>query len=522
MKLKNMMYAIGLAWTCGACTGDYLDTTPESYVDKGTIFESTENAKLAVNGICRLMYKQCLGTQGYNGEGTIKLFYGDYMGNDFQKSNYTGWQTTINSGYIENNTAINNYYPWFYYYKLIVNANAIINNIDAATGTDDERKFLKAQGLTVRAYAYTMLSQIYCYRWQDSNNGTTRGLPLRLDESTGDLAPSTLAEVYEQIYADLDEAIRNYEECDEDRDDVYLPDLNVAHCTYARAALIREDWATAAEHAPLGREGYSLMSVSDYVDSGFNTPNSEWIWSTSGAMTQTLHYYGFFAYLGSSSNTIMCRSYPGAISKELYDQIPETDIRRGMFLAPQESDGITDYSARVTTGPLYNRAQSEYGDKLYATSYIFPYMQFKFQCSEDYFGCGDINHFRSSEMYLIEAEACCHIAGREADARRLLEELVRDSGRDPQYACTKSGDELLTEVRLYRRIELWGEGFDWFDYKRWNLPRVRKTSDEGGSFKSNFQGTLNPEDRNRWTYVYPYRETAYNGAFSSGPVLTED
>lgn len=521
MRLKNIIYAAGLAWICGACADDYMDTTPERYVDKGTIFESADNAKLAVNGVCRLMYKQCLGTQGYNGEGTIKLFYGNYMGNDFQKSNLTGWQTTINSGYLENNTAINDYYPWFYYYKLIVNANAIVNNIDDATGTESDKQFIKAQGLTLRAYAYTMLSQFYCNRWQDSNNGSTRGLPLRLDESTGDLAPSTLAEVYAQIYQDLDEAIGYYEASGIERDDEYLPDLNVAHCTYARAALIREDWATAAKHAPLGRAGYSLMSVNEYVEGGFNTPNQEWIWSTNGDKVQSLFYYGFFAYLGSNANAIQCRSYPGAISKELYDQIPETDIRRGMFLAPVESDGITDYSARVTSGPLYDRAQNEYGNKIYATSYIFPYMQFKFQCAEDYYGCGDINHFRASEMYLIEAEADCHL-GKDAEARSLLAQLVKDSGRDPEYSCAKSGNDLLTEVRLYRRIELWGEGFDFFDYKRWKLPRVRKTSAEGGSFKSNFQGTLNPEDRNGWTYVYPYRETAYNGAFSSGPIKTED
>lgn len=532
MKLRNVIYAAALAWVCGSCADDYLDTAPESDVSKETIFESVENAKLAVNGLSRLMYRQYLSTQGYNGEGTIKLFYGNYMGNDFQKSNLTGWQTTINSGYLENNTAVNDYYPWFYYYKLIVNANAIIHNIDDAVGESTateaqvqaQKQFIKAQGLTVRAYAYTMLSQLYCYRWQDSNGGSTRGLPLRLDESTGDLPSSTLAEVYAQIYQDLDEAIGYYEAAaneKQERSDKYAPNVDVAHCVYARAALIREDWATAATHAALGRAGYSLMSVSDYEDGGFNAPNQEWIWGTYGGTVQNLFYYGFFAYLGSNANAIQCRSYPGAISKELYDQIPETDIRRGMFLAPVESDGITDYSARVTSGTLYNRAQNEYGDKLYSTSYIFPYMQFKFQCADDYYGSGDINHFRASEMYLIEAEADCH-TGNESSARQLLEELVRDSGRDPQYACTKSGDDLLTEVRLYRRIELWGEGFDWFDYKRWRLPRVRKTSAEGGSFKSNFAGTLEPEERNNWTYVYPYRETAYNGAFSSEVVQTEE
>lgn len=523
MKLKNLIYAAGLALVCGACAGDYLDTLPESSSKKEVIFETTDNARVAINGICRLMYKQCLGTQGFNGEGTIKIFYGNYPGNDYQKCNLTGWQNTINSRYIENNTSIYDYYPWYYYYRVIGNANSVILNIDKASGTEKERQFIKAQALTIRAYAYTMLTQIYCSRWQDSNNGASAGLPLRLDDTTTDLPNSTLGEVYKQIYKDLDDAIENYELSKLDREDYYTPNIDVANCVYARAALIREDWATAAKYAPKAvEEGYGLMNVSDYVDGGFNTPNDEWIWGSDGSVLQRLFYYGFFAYQGSNANATQCRSYPAAISKELYDQIPATDVRRGMFLRVEEGDGITDYSVRVSSSksPLYKRAKEEYSDKLYSTSYIFPYMQFKFQCTDNY-GCGDINHFRVSEMYLIEAEADYHL-GKEAEARQLMEELIRDSGRDPEYSCTKSGEALLDEIRLYRRIELWGEGFDWFDYKRWKLPRIRKTSAEGGSFRSNFAGTALPTDLNNWTWVYPYRETAYNDSFSSGPVQTED
>lgn len=522
MKLKNIIYTVGLAWICSSCASDYLDTTPQSSVGKVTIFETTDNAKLAVNGLCRMMYIQYLGQQGFNGEATIKFYYGNYPGNDFQQCKRTSFKNTATSGYIEDNTRYWDYYPWFYYYKLIGNSNAIIMNIDAAQGKEADKQFIKAQALTVRAYAYTMLTQLYCFRWQDSNNGSTRGLPLRLDENTGDLAPSTLGQVYAQIYQDLDDAVSNYASSGQDRDksDNYSPSLDVAYCTYARAALIREDWATAAKYAALARKNYPLMNVSEYMDGGFNTVNKEWIWSSYGEAPQKLYYYGFFAYIGSNANSSVCRQYPCAISKELYDQIPETDIRRSMFLGVEASDGIKDYSARVQKGALYNRAKADYSSKLYSTTYIFPYMQFKFQCKDNY-GVGDPNHFRSSEMYLIEAEANCHL-GKEAEARNLLLALVKESGRDPEYACDKSGDELLDEVRLYRRIELWGEGFDWFDLKRWKLPRIRKTSAEGGSFVADFVVNAQPSDLNNWTWVYPYRETAYNGAFISDPVAAEE
>lgn len=73
-------------------------------------------------------------------------------------------------------------------------------------------------------------------------------------------------------------------------------------------------------------------------------------------------------------------------------------------------------------------------------------MSFKFKCI-DKVGAMPFNLFRSSEMYLIEAEANCHLTpSKEAEARQLLKELIRDSERAPQYTCDKSGQALLDEI----------------------------------------------------------------------------
>lgn len=513
--MKKILYTLGLTVLLASCGSSYLDTVPQSSTGTATIFETTQNAKLAINGICRLMVNQYLSSQGFNGEGTIKTWYGNYPGNDFQKSNLTGWSSIINSLYHERNTSSYCYYPWFYYYKLIGNANAIIENIDNASGSNEEKQFIKAQALTFRAYSYMMLSQLYCHRWCDSNNGSSRGLPLRIDLSTGELPTSTLAEVYGRIYEDLNEAISNFTASELDRasGDNYSPNLDVAYATYARAALTREDWATAARYAVLARANYPLMTNSEYVDGGFNTPNQEWIWSSYNATDQNLHYYSFFAYQGSNSSASICRTYACSISKELYDQIPETDVRKNMFLGPKEGETYTTSTGRASKGALYDRAMKDYADKIYSTSYIFAYMQFKILCA-DQPGIGQLNNFRSAEMYLIEAEANCHIGGKDAETQKLLVALNKDSGRNPAYTCTKTGDNLLQEVKLYRRIELWGEGFDWFDYKRWKEPIVRKAYPEG-SFHVQFAITIQPSDNNQWTWVFPAKEVDYNDALSS-------
>ena len=158
--MKKLLYALaGFGFMVSSCADDYLDTMPESSTATGTIVESVENAKMAINGICRMMSTQYLGSQGFNGEGTIKTWYGNYPGNDFQKSNLTGWSPIINSTYMERNTASYDYYPWYYYYKLIVNANAILMNMETMTGSDSDKNFIKAQALTFRAYSYFMMSQ---------------------------------------------------------------------------------------------------------------------------------------------------------------------------------------------------------------------------------------------------------------------------------------------------------------------------------------------------------------------------
>ncbi len=495
-----------------SCSSDYLDVESNESADTETIFATTDNVKLAVNGLSKIMTQQYLKKQGCNGEGTIKVWYGNYPGNDYQKSALTSWKDITNMNLMQQSSSLYLYYPWFYYYKLIGNANAIICRVDEASGDEKEKQFYKAQALIYRAYCYSMLVQLYAKRWKDSNNGASRGVVVRIDESKGDMAASTLAESYAQIYKDLDEAISLFQSSGMDRDksENYLPGINAAYAVYARTALNREDWATAAKYAPLARQGYALMSNDEY-NSGFNTPNQEWIWSVYSSEQETLYYYQYFAFEGSNSSASLCRNYPSAISKELFNQIPETDIRRNLFLDPKTDSYSASTGAAETA--LSARAKSTYGSKLFSTSKIYAYMQFKQQATAMP-GVGQFSLFRSSEMYLIEAEAQCHL-GHDTEAQALLVALNAGSGRNPAYTCSKTGESLLEEVRLYNRIELWGEGHDWFNYKRWGLPIERHDAKAGGSFNSNFAVTINPSDNNGWTWSFPNKEIDYNSLIAS-------
>ncbi|MFT4202718.1 MAG: RagB/SusD family nutrient uptake outer membrane protein [Chitinophagaceae bacterium] len=504
MKKHIYIVATALSLVLGSCKKSYLETAPTDATSSAIVFETTQNAAFAINGLAKMMTMQYLGSQGFNGEGTIKMYYGNYPGNHFYVY-LTGWAAIINATFNENTTSIYDYYPWFYYYKIIGNANSIVVNIDNATGTESERAFIKAQALTYRAYSYMMLAQLYGYRWSDSNSGATDGLVLRLDESIDEMPLSTLAETYAQIYADLDQAISLYSSSTETRSAFYEPDISVAYAVYARAALDKQDYATAETYAAKAREDYPLMGTTDYI-AGFSNETSEWIWGSYGASDETLYFYSFLAYIGYNSNASAVRTYPKCISKDLFNKIPSTDVRKSLFLDP------TGYTYSSTSGvagsALAAYARTLYPD-LYSTATVYAYMNFKFKAN-DLPGVGNLCHFRSSEMLLIEAEAKYFQNKPASQIQALLVELNKTSGRDASYSTSSTGTALLTEIKLYRAIELWGEGFDWFDMKRWGDTISRTSVANGGNYPAALAVTIYPEDNNKWTWKIPNRETDYN------------
>ena len=489
-----------------SCSDDFFDTMPTNSISPANIFETTEKARMAVNGLNKLMTRQWHGTQGYNGEGTIKMFYGNYMGNHFH-ANISGWVTTMTMGWLDNPLHRQTYYAWHYYYTLIGNANTIIEYIDGATGSEAERQYIKAQALGFRAYSFLMLSQLYGNRWQDSNNGASSGIVLRTDISTGDQALATLGQSYQQVYDDLEEAIRLFKASGLKRkaDEFFEMDLDVAYAIYARAALVRQDYAKAREMSRLAMANYPLMTNAEY-NGGFMHPNREWIWGSYGASDEQLHFYSFHAYIAYNSTASAVRTTPKIISRQIFNQIPDTDIRKGLFLDPAGRSYPTTTGLAATTSPLHLETHAQWD--LDPSARVYAYMQFKFKAF-DMPGVGNINHFRSAEMLLIDAEASYFLNDAPA-AQAALTALNKDSGRNPQYATTNTGQALLDEIKLYRAIELWGEGFDWFDHKRWGDPMDRKVYADGGNFGAIFALRFEPEDRNKWTFVIPNRETDYN------------
>jgi len=524
--MKNMkkfsIIALALAVLVSfGCAKDYLDTYPTSSTSPGSILGTTDAAVVAVNGLGKLMHRQygAYG-QGYNGEGTVRLYFGDYLGNNLMKGNSTSFQNSANGNLYVSNTATLGSYAWYYYYMLIGNANTIIKEIDNAEGTDADKAYIKAQALTYRAYSYFNLAQIYGRRWSDGSDKPSCVLRLT-GEEPDNLDRATQGEVYAQVYADLDEAINLFNKSGKanKRSDTHIVDLDVAYGVYARVALTREDWSNALKYAQMLRSKYPLQSVTEEL-AGFSNPTNEWIWSIYGAEDETLYFYDYFCYAAYNAQTSTTRNYPIMISRHLFDQIPTTDIRRAWWLDPAGYEGqfnTNTMKASSTSNKLtlYGRdyAAKVRGHELLTTHLIFAYMNMKISNNVQP-GIGHLCLMRGSEMLLIEAEAQYRL-GNESAARDLLVELNATTKRDPAYTCDKSGKALMDEIKLYRGIELWAEGFNWFDLKRWGDSISRKTYANGGNWMSSYAVSFGPNEKNNWTWCIPRNETDYNKGISS-------
>ena len=540
MKTKNILIAGLVASTALAmtsCGSDYLETSPSESVSTGQAVGSTTNAYKALNGIAKTMStQQYAWSQGCAGEGRIISIYENYPSQDYIYNYYAaGWGPIMNIQYNTRNNTSYAAYPWYYYYTIIGQANSIICNIDNATGPESEKNFDKASALTYRAYGYEKLLHYYCPRWKESGNGSAEGLPLRVDESTGDLAPSTMAEVYQQIYKDCEDAIALFQSSDFNRSssEIWIANENVAHAVYARAALTREDYSTALAQAKLARQGYPLMSNAEY-QSGFCKPTSEWIFGSYGDATENLWYWSYgtqYSCNGYYANNTPCGG--GAMYKGLYDQIPNNDARKALFITEDKFPEFDIYNkanvnqtyAFVSGDDMWDAVYS-YINRLWASSGVssmaMPYQagyfylggQMKFYVF-DTPGVGYLPFIRSSEMVLIEAEAN-YFLGNASAAQASLVELNATSGRNPEYTCTLTGDALWNEIMNYRCFELWGEGFGYSDFKRWGRAISRKTLANGGNAHAAIAIDIPASASNSWIWAVPQYETDYNKGYSTG------
>lgn len=369
---------------------------------------------------------------------------------------------------------------WTTLYTLISKANEIIELYPNGGATVNENGLL-GQAYAFRGMSYYYLVQIY----QDylNEDGTFKedapAVPIIYSKADGKTEEereaakgrNTVKDVLTVCQKDLEKAVELLDLGYQRPNKNYI-DSSVARGLLARFYLLTQQWEKAAETAKAARKGYTLMDKAR-LHSGFNAiGDAEWMWGFNHTTETQTSFASLFSHLATEGPGYGS-SYPFLIDKRLYDQIPETDYRKSLF------NGAEGDATRTTSGAKR------------------PYANQKFQYKDGWL-C-DYMYMRAAEMVLIEAEAYAH-QNNGSEAARVLKELMET--RDPQWNMSSV---TVDDVYLQRRIELWGEGFTYFDLKRLNKGINRNYEGSNHNYKLAF-----PAHDVAWTFQIPRSEIQEN------------
>lgn len=313
-------------------------------------------------------------------------------------------------------------YAYETFYKSIFYANHILAEIDEKAGHSAEADQIKAEAYAMRAYAHFELLNMYAVNYNKTTAATDKGVPLSL---TIDLeqkyAPSTVAEVYTQIFSDLDQAEKLFTATTPTTNSLrYRFSKRSFYALKSRIHLYRQEWEQAKNDA----EQALILNdkLEDLNDVSSQLPNNY----ASKEMIQAL------------------------------DEIGVSTVSRSTFIHP-------DFMALYNAGDL---RPAKYFQKSGSRWMSIKSGNKQFNSS-----------FRNAELYLNIAEAEAQLENPAA-ARIALLKLAKNRLTPAYYLEyeTKvnglSGTALLKEIYLERARELSLEGLRWFDLKRTDRPEI--------------------------------------------------
>lgn len=471
-KTKQFIYLFAAGLLFSSCGKEFLDTTPQSTINSEQLGSSSQATLGTLKGIFATL--RSYGTTGYAGhedyghKGVLSVI--DLMGEDVIMNNLNWGGFNYNyTGRVSTNART--HYPWLTYYTQIKNANTIINSVDENT-EDPQLKAIRGQAIALRGYFHFMLARIYGPTYV--GHQADLSVPINAVE----LSPkrNTVEEVYTQIVSDLTTSIDALEGYS--RPNRELLDQSVAMAFLADVYLEMGEYQKAADMANSAKSDYQLLSESGWKNGFYDISQDETMWGADLNAELTTFVASFFSHF-DNTNSGYSQGGNIVIDRRLYDAMSPTDYRKSMFQGATSGkfDGVT------------------YG----------PYMSYKFRDLTSDRVSGDYIYLRSALMYYIEAEGLAK-SGNEQGAKDVLFEITVK--RDPSYTkSNKSGAELIDEIITQKRIELWGEGFGFFDLKRLGKDIVR---DYTGTNHPSYGRFNIPTGDNKWLFMIPQDELDAN------------
>lgn len=473
---KNIgILALALGFTLTSCNESFLEAVPETDLSDATVFVAPDRVLAQVNGL-------------YGSAKNGSLFGGRYLiYNDIRAEEFINRTTNTVTGYTTyqgNQDPADTYIAafWSQSYLTINRINLFLEGLEENSGvvSADLATNYRGEAKFIRALTYFGLVQFFATPYA-IDNGASPGLPLRLTGETtsenNDMPRSTVAQVYDQILKDLNDA-------EGELPSGYSTPLlnttrahkNTAIALKTRVLLAKKDYqgviAEANKIVSAGAPFQSSNGVShallDDVVSVFRTPytSAESILSFPMSVNDapgTQNQLGYYFNAGNLEYYIN-ESAPGIYA---HDQFGENDARRTELM-----DDI------VVTGSTLMLSTKFSG--------VSPYIDF-------------VPNIRYAEVLLNLAEAEAE-AGDQARAKALLEAVHHRSDADYDFGNLDK-DGLVQAILTERRIELFAEGFRANDILR-----------RGEPIDSFGAGTVIQPNDKRYFFAIPVIETVTNKA----------
>lgn len=483
MKFFKYITAGVLAMSLYSCSSDFLETEDTEYLDATAAGEAAaQNPDVFLNGMWSYMVEY----QGYHDSFG---FMSTLLACDMQSEDIA---CSANHWFIYDYQMDNRAYDyrrtqgnWVLFYTEISKANEVLSLYPNRDKLSDAEKALVGQALAVRGMSYYYLIQLFqnCTKADGKIDTEAKGVPLMLLECDGYTADeldalksrNTVGRVFEAIESDLTTAATMLEECGYERPSKNYIDASVANGLLARYYLLSQQWAKAASTAAKARAGYPIMDKDGLYDGFMAIENSEWMWGFKHTSETQTTYASYFSHISNLAPGYAGIGYmPKHIDARLYSYIPENDYRKAWFNGPE-------------------------GAKQATAAASLPYANVKF--GNDGNWTMNYLYMRAAEMVLIQAEAEAR-QGHTDKAATVLKDLM--SKRVPGWNESEAN---VQEIILQRRIELWGEGFAYFDLKRQYKGIDRNY--EGNNHLAGYEIAV-PAGDPRWMYQIPRSEMQEN------------
>ena len=438
--IKTVM-AVGIGIAATSCEG-YLDITPDGQVKRDEMLATNEGVEDALYGV----YAKLRNTTLYGQEMYFSSL--EIMSQTLYCYGNTG--VTALGQYDYNNTSVKNVFAmvWNDMYNNISNVNSVLNAplVDGATAYP--ANIYKGEALALRAMMHFDLMRLFAE--QITVNPNAKGIPYATEFSLKTPDFETLAENYNHVLADLQEAERlladegEYENTTSFMSDrmIHL-NLHAVRALMARVYLTKGDKDKALEYAEkvIAQSGRQLKTKTEVIN------------DVAGVLSKKeclfgVYFSGFYTQVSAKLQQTI--SYSSLDLRgdfmEMYEKgVSGLDFRTTAYFTSVDMGGTAKYRLSKFTDiyDLQNNASARPTDLIQG-----------------------INMIRLPEMYYIAAE--CLLDRDYQKALDYFNAVVTNRGLD---ALSGAGEETLTQevINTERYKEMIGEGQTFFNMKRQNL-----------------------------------------------------